>query len=418
MIARLQSLMQSSFLRAVAVLSGGQAVAILVPILAAPILGRLYMPADYGALAAYMAPAAILAVLASLQFQHAIIAERTDHNAALVGWICLTSALVIGGLTALVVAFFWTTVFLPTATGEWFVLLPLTVASAGLVVTGQFQANRHRYYRWIAVIQMSHVLATVAMSIMLGLWGWGANGLLTAYFVGQGIQIAGFGILLVRGDTALSYPQAGRIRVLIKRHWKFPAFTLPSAFSDQINMQIPVLALTAMGADATLGAFTRARQLVSMPVTVLGQSVAQVFRREGSELYRQTGSCRRLMLKTAGGMFAVGIIPCVAFMIFAPWLFSLYLGPAWREAGELARILAPMLLMRAVVSPVSVILLVVGAQVTEFMLSTFTVFAVSGSILFSLFFFGSPDSIVLAFSLSYALCYTVTFFVCLKKAGP
>ena len=138
MIARLQSLMQSSFLRAVAVLSGGQAVAILVPILAAPILGRLYMPADYGALAAYMAPAAILAVLASLQFQHAIIAERTDHNAALVGWICLTSALVIGGLTALVVAFFWTTVFLPTATGEWFVLLPLTVASAGLVVTGQF----------------------------------------------------------------------------------------------------------------------------------------------------------------------------------------------------------------------------------------------------------------------------------------
>ena len=418
MIARLQSLMQSSFLRAVAVLSGGQAVAILVPILAAPILGRLYMPADYGALAAYMAPAAILAVLASLQFQHAIIAERTDHNAALVGWICLTSALVIGGLTALVVAFFWTTVFLPTATGEWFVLLPLTVASAGLVVTGRFQANRHRYYRWIAVIQMSHVLATIAMSIMLGLWGWGANGLLTAYFVGQGIQIAGFGILLVRGDTALSYPQAGRIRVLIKRHWKFPAFTLPSEFSGQVNMQMPVLALTAMGADATLGAFTRARQLVSMPVTVLGQSVAQVFRREGSELYRQTGSCRGLMLKTAGGMLAAGILPCAAFMVFAPWLFAVYLGPAWREAGELARILAPMLLMRAAVSPLTTVFFFTGRQALDLTLMLISAAIMCACVSAAWMGGGSGLAVVWGFSLGYGAIYTIYFIATFKVAGP
>ena len=38
MIARVQHLLQSSFLRAVAVLTGGQAVATLVPILAAPIM--------------------------------------------------------------------------------------------------------------------------------------------------------------------------------------------------------------------------------------------------------------------------------------------------------------------------------------------------------------------------------------------
>lgn len=46
---------QSGFLRSVAVLSGGSGVAMAVPILAAPLLWRLYMPAGYGALATCLA---------------------------------------------------------------------------------------------------------------------------------------------------------------------------------------------------------------------------------------------------------------------------------------------------------------------------------------------------------------------------
>ncbi|MDG1457998.1 MAG: oligosaccharide flippase family protein [Pseudoprimorskyibacter sp.] len=418
MIARLQSLMQSSFLRAVAVLSGGQAVAILVPILVAPILGRLYVPADYGALAAYMAPAAILAMLASLQFQHAIIAERTDHNAALVGWICIIGSLTISGLSALAVALLWNSVLMQTATGAWFILLPVTLAGTGLVTAGQFQANRHRYYRWIAALQIIVMVTTVTLSILLGVLGWGANGLLTSYFLSQLIQILGFGCLLVWGKTALPHPSLRRLRMLIRRHWKFPAFTLPSEFLGQMNMQLPVLALTAVGADATLGAFTRARQLVSMPFTVMGHSVGQVFRREGSELYRRTGSCRRLMLKTAGGMFSICLVPCVIFLIFAPWLAVFYLGPDWREAGELSRILAPMLLMRATSSPVSNVYFFTENQLLNlFLLIVFTV--VMGAAFLAIFMLGgSAHLMIYTFSAVYFGFYVVQFLIGLMIAGP
>jgi O-antigen/teichoic acid export membrane protein len=56
----LKNTRRSGFMRSMATLMGGNAVATAVPILAAPVLGRLYEPADYGALAQYMAPAAIL----------------------------------------------------------------------------------------------------------------------------------------------------------------------------------------------------------------------------------------------------------------------------------------------------------------------------------------------------------------------
>ena len=63
----------SHFVRSAATLAGGSSVAMALPIIAAPVLGRLYMPSDYGALAQYMAVATLLSVVATLQFQHAMI---------------------------------------------------------------------------------------------------------------------------------------------------------------------------------------------------------------------------------------------------------------------------------------------------------------------------------------------------------
>lgn len=365
--ARLRGTARSPFLRAVAMLSGGQSVAILVPLLAAPILGRLYAPADYGALAQYMAPAAVLGVVACLQFQHAIIAERSDRTAASVAWLCILTALGTAALVALGVAAAWHPWLSATAAGAWFLALPLTVAGAGVIAAGGFLANRHRHYRWLALMQVAPVLATVALSIALGWLAWGADGLLAAYLAGQAMQLAGHAWVLRRVPGLRAAARPARLRVLARRHWRFPTFTMPGEFLGQINIQAPVFALTALGADATLGAFARARSLVSMPIGALGGAVAQVFRREAAAQYHATGSCRRLMLRTAGGLFLAGIGPCLLFIALAPWLFTVYLGPAWREAGEIARILAPMLLLQMVVSPVSIMVLIAGRQLEAFL---------------------------------------------------
>lgn len=409
----------SALLRAVMTLMGGNAFATALPILAAPVLGRLYAPAEYGALAQYMAPAAVLAVLASLQFQHAIIAERTDRVAGQVVWLSLIGALPVAMLAALGIAALWPAVLARSAPGAWFWLLPLTVAGAGVIAAGSALANRHRRYSWMARLQIANVLVTVALSMMLGFLGWGADGLLMAYFFGQFVQLTAYLWLLYDlRTTVVPWPGLLRLRVLVRRHWKFPVFTLPSELSGQINMQAPILALSALGPDAILGAFTRARLLVSLPVTVVGQSVAQVFGREASEHYRETGSCRGLMLRTAGWLFAAGLGPCLIFMAFAPWLFTIYLGPAWSDAGEIARILAPMLLVRMVVSPLTTVFLFTGNQALNLKLMLISVMLMMLSIGFSWIFFGNSMAIVWGFSLSYILIYSLYLIKSFEIGGP
>ncbi|SLN74490.1 colanic acid exporter [Falsiruegeria litorea R37] len=412
LVMRLRGASSSAFLRGVAALMSGNALATIIPLLTAPLLGRLYAPADYGVLAQYMAPAALLAVFASLQFQHAIIAEQTDRGAGGAVWVVLVSTVAAVGLTILAVAVLWLPLLAESTVGGWFALLPLSVAVSGLTAAGSFLANRNRHYGWIAQLQVIQVLTSVGLSIVLGFMGWGANGLLLAYFLSQLVLgTAYLWLLATLGDT-LNWPGIMQLRLIVRRHWKFPAFTLPSGLLNQTNMQMPVFALTLLGDTAMLGSFTRARQLVLLPVTVVGHSVAQVFRREASELYHKTGSCRELMLRTAGGLFAVSIGPCLLFMAFAPWLFAVYLGPAWREAGEIARILAPMLMLRAIAAPVTTILFFAGRQVLDLALTIVSTTLIAGGIFFGWAVVGTATSVIWAFALGYGGIYMMYFGVC------
>ena len=405
--SRLKGGARTPFFRAVAMLSGGQTIAIMVPIFTAPILGRLYGPVDYGPLTQYMAVAAILSVLACFQFQHAIITEASERNAGAVAWLCMLSALLVGGLVAIACALLWQPLLQESAAGRWFLLLPLTVLGAGIVAAGSFLSNRHSHYRWIAAIQVGQVIATVTLSIALGISSWGADGLLAAYFLGQLLQVSAYSVQLWRLRGSLRIPSPSRLHVLARRHWKFAVFTTPSEFAGQVNMQAPIFALSALREEAALGAFARAQQLVSLPVTILAGSVSQVFRRDAAQLYNQTGSCRALAIRTAGGLFAVGIIPCIIAMVIAPWLFEVYLGPSWREAGNIARLLAPMLLLRLVVAPVTTVFYIAGRQREDFALTIGSSVFMLAMVYASNIIYHDASSTILAYSISFSLTYII-----------
>lgn len=377
-----------------------------VPILAAPILGRLYAPAEYGALAQYMAFSSILTVAGTLQFQHAIISEKTERAANQVVWLCIASAIGVGLLSVLGLMLAWPFGLNVTAAGAWLWFLPLSVTSFGVVAGGSFLANRLGHYGRLALLPVLYTTVIVGLSVAFGFATWGSAGLLTAYLMGQGVQALAFVLYLHHYGIWSKWPGLRRLALLIRRHWRFPAFTLPSEFAGQINMQVPVFLLTAIGADATLGAFSRARQLVSMPMTTLGVSFAQVFRRDAAEQYHTTGTCRPLMLKTAAVLLALGLPPLLIILWQGPLIFEVYLGPSWKEAGEIARILAPMLLLRLVVSPIATVLYVTGKQALDLVLMMFSIVIMLIATTVG-FIFGGATEIIWSFAGAYVLIYVV-----------
>lgn len=402
----------SKFIRSVATLSSGSGVVMALPILAAPLLGRIYDPNDYGPLAQYMSFAVTLGVASSLQYQGAIIAEGGDRRAGVAVWLCLATSVVFAAVIALVVALSLPFLAERLSVGFWLAMIPLTVLFSGFNGAASFLANREQRYGAIARLQVLVVATGLACSISLGLSGWAAKGLLIAYFASQAVRGAGDLWLLSTSSILRSYgrPSWRALKWVARRHWRFPAFTLPTSISEQFTQQIPILAMGFIGADASVGAFSRARQLVSMPLTLLGSAVTQVFRRDASALYQQTGDCRALAAKVSLSLLAIGVVPCGLFIAWAPEVMMLVLGPAWAEAGVMARVLAPMLLVRIVASPVSSVFYFTDNQALDFKLTLASTAALSVMILAAFSAEVSPLQLVGLFSLGYSVIYLAQLF--------
>lgn len=406
---RIGQLAGSSYVRAVAVLSTGQFIAAAIPLVAAPVLGRLYLPADYGLLATYMAVGQVLGVVSTLQLQHGILAEHSDRRAEELVVVCRWTALGVAVVAALV----GVTAYALMAHHEvyaqgrgWMLLLPATTWGAGVTASVAALANRRRRYGAMAHIPVTMVAVTVATSIALGLLGWGVHGLFTSYLLGQAVSVCSYMMLerTMRVGGA-GQPCKRRLLAVARRHRGFATYTLPSEMIGTVNLQMPVFALSAMGALPLLGAFTRARQLVGAPLMLLGSSIATVFRQRAAEQYRATGSCRPIYAKTFAALTVLGLPPTIVLMIIAPDFFEWFLGANWREAGEVARALAPMLFLRFVCSPLSSIFYFLSRQREEFLLNISSVAVLASSIGFALMTANQPIAIVFAYTGSYAVIY-------------
>jgi len=290
-------------------------------------------------------------------------------------------------------------------TRSWGLMLPFTVLAGGATVAIAALANRRSAYGSLARIPVLAAVVTVSLSIALGLLGMGAHGLFISYFCGQAIGVIAHLNLYRRIEPERPAFQLRRQVAVGWRHRDFARYTVPSQFLSVVSLDMPVYALTAAGSIGLLGAFHRARALVSMPLGLIGSAVAQVFRQRASEDYRNTGSCRPLFVKTGLGLFVVGLPPFILLMLYAPDLFRLVLGPNWGEAGEVARILAPMLLLRLVCSPLSTVFSIVGAQRESFLLMIYSTGLCAAGLALVFALKWAAIYVIYGFALTYAVIY-------------
>lgn len=412
--------LRSSFARRAGILSGGQFVSAGVSILAAPILGRLYAPNDYGVLASYMAFASVLGTLSNWQYPLAIVVERSNARAHALVWVSLYAS-ALTALASMIVGlalYFW-----PSAdhglheTAPWFLLLPASVMATGAIGAWSALANRLEQYRLLAIAQTFSSVMTVALSMALGIAGWGATGLMIGYFAGQVY------FLFVYGRLWLSTPRpprppARRAIALAKRHRHFAIWTTPSQFLGQFAMQIPIYLLSYANSLTLVGGFSRGRQLLLLPLGLIGNAIGQVFRQRASVDIARDGNCTTLYRKASLGLLVLGLPPTLLLMVIAPWLFATFLGPKWVVAGEVARILAPMLLLQLICSPVSSIMLIVGHQAEDFWLQAgFAIFTFALTAI-AMLTFRDKIYLIYAYSVAQSLMYVTYLVRCWQLSLP
>jgi len=363
-ISFLRVLPKSAFARGVGTLAGGTALAQILPILAMPVLTRLYSPADFGVLALYLSCAAVLAVLATGRYEMAIPLPADELTAANIAVFTVKLSATVSLLVLAVVAAFGqpiASLLGDVSLAPWLYFLPLTVFAGGVISACQFWCNRRSEYARMAANRMQVGLVTALAQIGLGGLGF-RGGQVVGAVIGQAFPAAVIARSIWHKDQHVFSKTnlAAQIQAA-KVYFRHPAHIAPSQLIGVAAGIMPVFIMTKAYGVAAAGMLALAWKLAALPTSLVASAIGDVYRQKIAQSYNETGQFKSIFVRTLSLTTAAAIIPFVLMYFLAPPVFVLVFGEAWREAGTYAQILAVAAFFQFIFTPVDKGAVVVGA---------------------------------------------------------
>jgi O-antigen/teichoic acid export membrane protein len=348
--------MKSTYFKNVLTLLAGTGLAQLAPILVSPVLTRIYGPTDLGVLAFVSAASAILAVLVTGRYELAIVLPERDSEAfriALVSWLltCCFSA------AAAVLLFIFNRQLqaaLPTsAANAWLFVVPVSAFLTGLYQTAYYWCNRDRQYRQMSVSRLVQNYSSAGLQVMCGYSGFGAGGLLAGQLAGQAASASLLLGYARKGPRLATAIRPRRLWRTAQKYAQFPKYLIVGQLANVASAQMPMILLTTMFGPAVGGFYALAQRTLSVPMTLVGGAIGDVYRSEASREVNAVGNCANVFRRTFVKLAVLSAVVTGPLVIFSPSLFQLVFGPEWREAGRIAAMLAAMLFFQTISSPLS-----------------------------------------------------------------
>lgn len=364
--ARLAS---DAFLGPVAVLVSGTLLAQVATYLARPVLTRLFEPEAFGIFGFFLAMTTILGSPAAGKYETAIPIPADDQEAASVTGL----SLLISGLTAVL-----SLLIIPfrndiagfinrPEVAEILILVPLLLIIVPWSHVLDLWLTRIQRFKPIAGAKITQTSAAVPIQVIAGLRGVGYGGLIGGYLVGRVIALCTMAIAAWSSlRAAFSDIRWKDITAAAVRYRRFPTYSMPSTFLNQLSLHLPAILLLVFFAPEIAGFYAIAFTTLAVPLQLIGTSISQVFFSHAAHA-RRSGTLSTLTERTFRKLSAVGIVPLAALAVAGPELFSVVFGSQWVEAGYYTALLAPWMFFNFLGNPLSSLFDVMERQATEFL---------------------------------------------------
>lgn len=413
------ALRQSKMARSVTLLAGGTAAGQAIVVLSSPIITRLYTPGDFGTLAAYAALVNLVAVIASLRFDSAILLPENDEDAANVFALALLTTALLTLASATVVALAGEPLLLLLRVPELIPVrwtFPLSVFAIGVLQSLSYWATRRSSYRVVAQTKVAQGASAVTAQISLGLLSFGPVGLIVGHVLGQtaGATALARNALSRSGDELSSVTRRG-ILAASRAYARHAAIATPGGLLNTAGLVMPALLLPNLNGVEAAGWFALAQRIIGTPLKLITGSVAQVYFPEAARLaHSDPDALLKLFLRSSRVLAAIALAPISIVIAFGPLLLGVIFGEQWTTAGHLARLLSIAYLGQAVVSPLTNTLYVLNAPGLHTALDAFraglTILALVVPSKFGL----SLESTIATYSFSMAVVYVLFWLLVLR----
>ena len=370
--------------RSVGTLVGGSALAQAINIATAPISTRLFTPGDYGTAGVYNAILSLLTIIACGRYEMAVPLPKTDKSALDVLLLSLLVTLGFAGLSGCAIWLGGDRLVQWTHTEclrHYVWLLPIAVVGGGAYQSLNYWAIRHKSYTCIARTQVNQSIFSVAVSLGTVALVPGPLGLLLGGVVGQTAGISTLAGDALQGVRRFVYrPGLADLRRAAWAYRQFPIYSSGASLLNSAGLVLPAVLLSSLyGAEVT-GWFALAQRIVSLPLSVLGQAVSQVFLGEAAQDMRgEQRDLRRLFDRVT-----VRLLPTCAIVLIigscSPFMFGFLFGKKWTMAGMYAALLAISCSGQLLTSPVSTVAILTGRQDLQLALDAIRTVLVVGAL--------------------------------------
>lgn len=368
---RIKNILKGNFVKSVAVLVSGTAIGQLIAILSLPILTRLYSPDAFSVLAVYASALSLITVVSCLCFECAIPLPKSDRVAAALCLLAITSVFVFTGLSTLAVIFLKE--LINTLTNDKLIhflwLIPIGVFAVGMYNALQYWSTRNKKFGLIAKTRVTQSLSGTGIKLGAGYFLAGSTiGLLFGQLLAQGSGFISLGASLLKYDIKVfKSVKLKHFKLALKRYDKFPKYTTLEVFTNTAGIQLPIIIIAYYTIGSEAGYLMIAMQFLSVPMSLLGAAIAQVYLAEGADRYHR-GELKSFTNRTIINLAKISSIPILAAAIISPILMPYLLGEEWSRTGVLISWMAPWFFMQFITSPVSSILYITNNQKLAFYL--------------------------------------------------
>ena len=364
---------KSEFTRNVLTIFTGSSIAQIVPFIVAPVLTRLYNPEDFGLLALFTSLTSIIAIIATLQYESAIMLPKDDNDAINIVTLCLFITL---GIT--IFSFIGVSLFNKLITkllgndrlSFWLYFLPISVFLSGLFNTLTYWCSRKKQFKRIAIRSVSQSVTTAFVKLTMGATGTIQSGLIIGALVGQTTATSILSWLILKEDKSL-LACISKVSVMknARIYRNFPKFNAIQAFLDILKMSLIIFIINRLFGSEILGYYSLSYSMVSLPIRLIGSSVSQVFYQKAAFTFANNSDLFGLTYKIFIRLIIIALPGLIIAIFFGPKLFSWFFGSKWIEAGVYAQIIAPWLFFTFVASPLGSIPSILNKLKSFFLIS-------------------------------------------------
>lgn len=347
----------------------GTVAAQALPLLVAPVITRLCSPADLGAFRVWMGIVAIGATVATLRLDAAMILDHgSGEQQTCFSVVAYSATLLALGMT--ICALLARLCDMPQAQHmSWLGLLTIGLATwlTAYNQTVIAYATSNQAFGKAALAKVCGAATAALGQVVLLLVGITASALLAGHLIGLACGVAAAVFLLSPPRPRLAMLPTVSQRNYLRKHASFWRYSLPAGLLNMVAAKCPLFLIGLKFGLPAAGLYALTERMLNAPISMLAASVLEVFKRESVHQFQTLGNCEKAFMDTFKALVLLGCGPMCLTIAFAPSLCAWIFGEPWREAGDFARILAPLYFTRTVASPLSYVFFVAGKQKAELM---------------------------------------------------